>query len=73
MKLTYDRDEDILTIETVVEGAIDHAEQSGQIVAHFTESGHLSVLEILHASDFLASVVKVAARGREEELPEPVA
>jgi uncharacterized protein YuzE len=73
MKLTYDRDEDILTIETAEEGAVDHAEHTGPIVAHFTESGKLSILEILHASDFLASVVRAAARGQEEQLPEPAA
>ena len=29
MKLSYDRDEDILTIELIAEGVIDHAEHTG--------------------------------------------
>ena len=69
MRVSYDRNEDILTIETAQEGAIDHAEHVGTMVAHLTQDGRLVLLEILDASDFLASVVKVTARGESQELP----
>ncbi len=45
MRLSYDRAEDILMIETVREGAIDHAEHTGPFIAHFSREGRL-VLEL---------------------------
>lgn len=69
MRLSYDRAEDILTIETAATGTIDHAEQTGSFIAHFDPAGQLVLLEVLDASDFLASVVKVTARGTPDELP----
>ena len=68
MKLSYDRTEDILTIETIGKGVIDHAEQTGSFIAHFNQDDQLLVLEILDASEFLSSMVKVAVRGQEQEL-----
>jgi hypothetical protein len=73
MKLSYDRAEDILLIETSAGGKFDHAEHTGPLIAHFTEDGHLSILEILHAADFLATVIKAASRGEELEIPEAAA
>lgn len=69
MRLSYDRAEDILTIETAPTGIIDHAEQTGPFIAHFDPAGQLVLLKVLDASDFLASLVKVTARGTVEELP----
>jgi hypothetical protein len=69
MRLSYDRAEDILTVETTATGTIDHAEQTGSFIAHFDVAGQLVLLEVLDASDILASVVKVTARGTAEELP----
>jgi uncharacterized protein YuzE len=66
MKLHYDREEDILMLEMVGEGTIDHAEQSGPFIVHFSQDGRLLLLEILDASEFLASVIKVTLRGQEE-------
>lgn len=73
MKVSYDRDEDILTIETLKEGAVDHAEQVGPMIAHFTPDGRLVLLEILDASEFLASIIKATVRGESQELPSPAA
>jgi uncharacterized protein YuzE len=73
MKLSYDRDEDILLIETSAAGKIDHAEHTGPIIAHFTESGEVSLLEILHATDFLATVIRATTRGEAVQIPEPAA
>ncbi|MBI3742055.1 MAG: DUF2283 domain-containing protein [Chloroflexi bacterium] len=68
MKISYDRDEDILLIETASDATIDHAEHSGQFIAHLTKEGKLVLLEILDASEFLASVVKATARGKLDEM-----
>ena len=53
MRVRYNREEDILTLE--LSGApIDHAEEAGPLIAHFTADDRLVVLEILEASDFLS-------------------
>ena len=69
MRVSYDREEDILMIETSGEGTIDHAEHTGPFIAHFSEDGQLLLLEILDASEFLSSLIKVTIRGQEQELP----
>lgn len=69
MTLNYDRDEDILMIETMHEGTIDHAEQTGSFIAHFSRDDQLLMLEILDATEFVSSLVKVAIRGQAQELP----
>ena len=69
MRFSYDREEDILMIETAPEGTIDHAEQTGTMIAHFGQGGELLVLEILDASEFLASLIKAALRDQERVTP----
>ena len=65
MRVRYTRKEDILTIE-VSKGSIDHAEEAGPIIAHFSPDDRLVLLEILEASDFLADLTKATmkAEGR---------
>ncbi len=59
MKIRYDKDEDILTIDQGVPGdAIDHAEEIGSIIAHLTKDGRPVLLEILDASDFLSASIR---------------
>lgn len=45
---------------------IDHAEEPGPIIAHFSEDDKLVLLEILEASDFIAHLTKatIKAEGR---------
>jgi len=69
MKLSYDREEDILTIEVIPEGVVDHAEQAGPLITHFTETGRLVLLEILDASEFLSQVIKATLRFETDEVP----
>lgn len=69
MKVTYDRKEDILLIETTQDGVIDHAEHTGPFIAHFGENEQLIILEILDASDFLSSLIKASLRDQDQELP----
>ena len=69
MKLSYDREEDILMIEVDPGGVIDHAEQVGPLITHFTATGRLVLLEILDASEFLSQVIKATLRCGREEVP----
>jgi uncharacterized protein YuzE len=57
MKAKYDREEDILTIEIMPEGIIDHAEHVDGVIAHLTKDSRLVLLEILDASEFLSLLV----------------
>jgi len=68
MKLTYDREEDILMIEVMPEGVIDHAEQAGPFISHLTETGRLALLEVLAASEFLSQIIKTTLRTEREEV-----
>ena len=72
MKARYDREEDILMIEIMPEGIIDHAEQVDGVIVHLTEDNRLVLLEILDASEFLSSLVKVTMRPTVEEELLPV-
>ncbi len=67
MRVRYDRDEDVLLIEVMPEGRVDHAEQVDSIIVHLTADGRLVLLEIMDASRFLARVLQAALRG--EEMP----
>jgi len=73
MRLNYDREEDILMIETTREGSIDHAEHAEPFIAHFSEDGQLLLLEILDAREFLSSLIKATLRSDKQELPLAVA
>lgn len=63
MKMTYNREDDIALIELSPNGLIDHAEQSGPLIAHFAQDDTLVLLEILDASHFLTALMRVAMRG----------
>ena len=69
MKLSYDREKDILTVETS-EDFIDHSEEIGPIILHLTKDNKPVLLEILDASEFLSEVSKVTMRSEKGELVE---
>lgn len=71
MKIKYDREVDIITIDQGDVGdKIAYGEEMGPLIAHFTEEGKLVLLEILEASDFLAVAIKAMALPKEEQIVE---
>ena len=52
MKFKYEKEDDVLMIE-LNKKPIDHAEQTGDLIVHFTEKDEAVLLEILDASKFL--------------------
>lgn len=72
MNVKYDRAEDILLLEVSEGDTIDHAEQSGSLIAHFSADGHLVLLEILDASEFLTDILKASLRSEDELSPLPL-
>ncbi|MCX9014949.1 MAG: DUF2283 domain-containing protein [Candidatus Methanoperedens sp.] len=65
MKISYNRDQDILMYE-VSEEPIDYAEEVGQIIVHFTKESKPVLLEILDASEFLGETTKITMRTLDE-------
>ena len=66
MRVRYNRKEDILVLE-VSKASIDHAEEAGPIIAHFSEDDRLVLLEILEARDFLSKLTKATAKANGEK------
>jgi uncharacterized protein YuzE len=65
MKVKYSRGEDILLIE-VSDEPIEHAEEVGPIIVHFTKDEKPVLLEILDASEFLAETTKITMKSGSE-------
>ena len=49
-KISYDSDADILSLESVGKTVIDHAEEMGNSVVHFSKQNKPVLVEILDAS-----------------------
>jgi uncharacterized protein YuzE len=62
MKISYDREEDILTLELDASATIDHAEHVGSVILHLSPDDRPVLLEILRASEFLSGLVKASMR-----------
>jgi len=63
MKASYDRNADALLIQ-VGKGKVDHAEEMGPFVVHFTKSGKPLLIEILDASEILSNLTRITMRSR---------
>jgi uncharacterized protein YuzE len=66
MKVSYDRDADVLVIELSDED-IDHAEEVGPLIIHFSKDNKPVLIEILDASEFLAEITKISIKARNKE------
>lgn len=58
MKIKYNKEDDVLMVE-LNKKPIDYAEQSGDIIVHFSPQREAVLLEILDASRFFAQQSKV--------------
>ena len=67
MKISYDRQEDIMLVE-LSNQPIKYAEKMGPVIVHFTKNEKPVLLEILDASEFIATVLKASIRAKQEEL-----
>lgn len=67
MNISYDRENDIMMLE-LSKTKIDHAEQTGPIVIHFSKQDKPVLLEILDASEFIAATLKSSLRDKKESL-----
>lgn len=68
MRVRYDRESDVLVIDQGEEGdRIDHAEELGSMIAHYSEQGRLILLEILDASEFVTAILHAIMRAEDRE------
>ena len=66
MKVSYNREEDIMMLE-VSSDTIDFAEEMWPIIVHFSEKRKPVLLEILDASEFIATVAKSTIKSKNAE------
>lgn len=69
MKMKYDREKDILLIE-LNDGKVDHAEESENIIMHFSEDKKPVLLEILDATDFLHKTIDISVKAKGKKFVE---
>lgn len=65
MKFKYNKQDDVLMIE-LNKQPIDYAEQSGDLIVHFSPKREAVLLEILDASEFLKNTTKAFPRSVRE-------
>lgn len=75
MQVKYNSEDDILMVY-LNDKKIDYAEQSGDLIVHFSPQREAVLLEILDASNFLKNTAKKLPKAVREEIldyPLPVA
>ena len=67
-KMRYSRDVDALLVE-LSDDPVDHAEESGRFIVHFSKEGDPVLLEIFDAKEFVLSSVSTLLNETEATLP----
>ena len=67
-RVRYSKDVDALLIE-LSDKAVDHAEEAGQIIVHFSKEGDPVLFEIFDAKDFVLSSLKSLMKGEDVVIP----
>ncbi|MGH2568253.1 MAG: DUF2283 domain-containing protein [Bacteroidota bacterium] len=61
MRIQYNRKDDVLVIH-VAQGKVDFAEELGDMIVHYSKNNKPLFIEVLDASNFLATLTKTIAR-----------
>ncbi len=67
-RIRYSQDVDALLVELSDE-PVDHAEESGPFIVHFSKGGQPVLLEILNAKEFVLGSLSSLVMGTEATLP----
>ena len=67
-KIRYSKDADAILVE-LSDKPIDYAEESGQMIIHFSKEGEPVLLEILDAKEFLLNSLSSLVMEKEVSLP----
>ncbi len=67
-KIRYSKDVDVLLVE-LSNKPVDHAEESGPFIIHFSVDGEPVLLEILNAKEFVLGSIASVMKESEATLP----
>lgn len=67
MKIKYNKNDDVMMVE-LNKKPIDYAEQSGDLIVHFSPKNEAVLLEILNASSFLTSASKALPQNMRKQV-----
>lgn len=70
-QIHYEPEADVLSVELSREAKIDHAQEVGNVVVHFTKHNAPVLLEFLNATGFMAEAEKII--GKEGSSPSTAA
>ena len=71
MNFKYNKEDDILMVE-LNDRPIDYAEQSGDVIVHFSPAREAVLIEVLEASKFLKQASKSLPQNIKEEVLQSV-
>lgn len=71
MKFKYEKDDDVMMVE-LSNDKIDYAEQTGDLIVHFSPKRKAVLLEILDASNFLQKAVKSIPEKLKQQILSPI-
>jgi len=67
-KIRYSKEVDVLLIE-LSDKPIDYAEESGQMIVHFSKEGEPVLFEILDAKEFVMNSLSSVVQDKEVSIP----
>jgi uncharacterized protein YuzE len=67
-KIKYSKDTDALLIE-LSDKSIDHAEEQGQVIIHFSKNNVPVLIEIMDASQFITDAFSSVVKQQEVAIP----
>lgn len=67
MKIKYNKQDDVMMVE-LNKKPIDYAEQSGDLIVHFSPKNEAVLLEILNASNFLTNASKALPQNMRKQV-----
>lgn len=67
MNTRYDKDDDVLMV-WFTKKPVEYAEQTGDIIMHFTKDNHPVLMEILNASAFLMHTSQALPAGLRQRI-----
>lgn len=71
MKFKYEKDDDIMMVE-LSDDKVDYAEQTGDLIVHFSPKRKAVLLEILDASKFLEKAAKSIPQKMKYQILSPI-
>ncbi len=65
-RISYEPEADVLSVEVSREAPIDHAQEVGNVIVHFTKHNIPVLVEVLNASQFVTQAAKLIGKNPTE-------